>query len=607
MAAMAAAADASRRLRPGVVRRGMRLLATCIREEPRSFTVAVVGAALYGGMTLAAALVFGWVTDRVVVPAFAAPARDVAPAALAGAAAALLGVALVKAFGIVLRRAGASLMQFRLQAAYRERVTRQYQRLPLGWHRQHSTGALLSHASSDVEAAFWPLAPLPFACGVILLLAGTAVALIVTDPFLALVGFAMGPALALLNWRSNRALQGPATRAQQGRAEVAAVAHESFDGALVVKALGREAAETERFAAAAGRLRDDLVSYGRRRARFDPLLEALPNVGVLVLLVVGVWRIQRGLLSQGDLVAFAYLFTLLAFPIRSIGWVLAELPRAVVGWERVQAVLEATGELGWGAERLPAGGGPAHVGFQGVAFTYDQHEVLHDVSFAVRPGRTVALVGATGSGKSTIARLALRLADPDSGTVRLDGHDLRSLSQGELPRSAAIVFQDPFLFDGTVRENVTLGEPFSDEQVRVACEIAQAHGFISALPDGYDTVVGERGTSLSGGQRQRLALARALVRRPRLLVLDDATSSVDTSVEAAILQGLRRADLPSTVVIVATRPATIALADEVVFVEQGRVTATGTPDELLATVPAYAHLLTAFERQRRERLSAEAG
>lgn len=337
---------------PGVVRRGMRLLAQCIREEPKPFIVSVFGAALYGGMTLASALVFGEITDRVIVPAFAEGGEGVTPAAVALAALVLATVALIKSAGIILRRAGASLMQYRLQARYRERVAHQYQQLPLSWHRHHPTGELLSHASSDVEAAFWPLAPLPFACGVILLLLGSGIALVMTDPFLAVVGFAVGPALAFLNWRSNRALQEPAMRAQERRAAVSAVAHESFDGALVVKTLGREAAETDRFRQVAEQLRDDLVQYGRRRARFDPLMDALPNIGVLVLILVGVWRLERGLLSSGDLVAFAYLFTLLAFPIRAIGWVLAELPKAVVGWERVRGVLDASGSMAFGGGHL---------------------------------------------------------------------------------------------------------------------------------------------------------------------------------------------------------------------------------------------------------------
>ena len=589
--------DSTTAARPrGVVQRGIRLLGTSIREEPRPFAVSVVGAALYGAMTLASALVFGIVTDRIIVAAYAG--NDLSGPAIAAGAAAILGVALLKAIGIIMRRTGASLMQYRLQAVYRERIARQYQRLPLAWHRQQSTGALLSHASSDVEAAFWPLAPLPFACGVLLMLVGAGVALVLADPFLAAVGFAIGPALGVLNWRTNRALQGPAMRAQQLRAGLSGVAHESFDGALVVKTLGREALETQRFAASAAELRNELVSYGRLRARFDPVLEALPNVGVLCLLLVGVWRVRTGALTAGDLVGFAYMFTLLAFPIRAIGWVLAELPRAVVGWERVQGVLQAEGEMATGNRHL-GGVEPAAVAVRDVTFRYGEHAVLTGMSVDIAAGSTVAIVGATGSGKTTIARLLVRLTDPDVGAVALDEVDLRELAAGELPQHATIVFQEPFLFDASVWENITLGDDIDAGAVHAACALAQADGFIARLASGYDTHIGEGGTSLSGGQRQRLALARALVRRPRLLLLDDATSAVDTAVEAAILRGLRDADLPSTVVMVATRPAAIALADTVVYVAGGRVAAAGTHERLLATNAAYAELLSAFEREAR--------
>jgi len=598
---------------PGVVRRGMRILGRAVLTEPKPFAIAVVGAAVYGGMTVASATVFGQVTDRVIVPAYAGGA--VTQGTLVLATTAILGVALLKALGIVARRTAATYMQVKLQATYRERVTRQYQQLPLSWHRRHSTGTLLSHANADVEAAFWPIAPFPFSCGVLLMLLITGVILVRADLFLAAIGFLVGPAIGVLTWRYNRALEEPATLAQQRRADVSSVAHESFDGALVVKTLGREAAETDRFEVEAQRLRDELVRYGKIRALFDPLMEALPTVGVLLILAVGVWRISTGDLSEGDLVQFAYLFTLLAFPIRAIGWVLSDMPRAVVGWERVQGVLSARSDLSYGSSRGSIAKGPAAADLVHVAFTYESSTdgqqdspVLHDVTFSARPGRTIAIVGPTGAGKSTIATLLVRLADPAQGSVRLDGQDVRRLARGALAHSVAIVFQHAFLFDDTVRGNITLGEDFSDEQVQTASQLSQAHGFIRALPDGYDTVVGERGTSLSGGQRQRIALARALIRRPRLLIMDDATSSVDTTVEAAILHGLRNADLPSTIAVVAYRQATILLADEIIYVEQGRVAAIGSHAQLLANVPGYARLVTAYadEATLREQRRADA-
>ena len=582
--------------RSGVLRRGLRVLGSSIKTEPKAFAVALTGAIVYAAMTVGSATVFGEITDRVIVPAFREGRTTTA--GLVGAAAAIMAVSVLKALGIVGRRFGAWHMQLRLHATYRTRVTRQYQRLSMAWHQQHSTGSLLSNASADVDAAFWPIAPLPLSCGVLFMLAVTAALLIATDWALTLVGFTMGPAIAILNWRYNRLVTAPATAIQERRSDVSGIAHESFDGALVVKTLGREGPETERFREQSEALRDEIIRYGKLRAIFDPLMEAVPNIGVLLVLVVGAYRLRSGALTEGEVVQFAYLFTLLAFPIRAIGWVLSDMPRSVVGWERIQRVLQAQADAppeGTGTTDIE---GPAATDLIDVAFRYEDNAVLRGISFRADPGRTIAIVGPTGSGKSTIATLLVRLADPEEGAVRLDGQDLRSLSRGAVSQSAAIVFQHSFLFDDTVRENITLGEAYSDDEVFEALELAQASGFVRALPQGLDTMLGERGTSLSGGQRQRLALARALVRKPRLLILDDATSSVDTTVEEAILRGLKDAALPSTIVIVAYRQATISLADEIVFVEQGEVTATGSHEQLLETVPAYERLVLAYADAR---------
>jgi len=585
-----------------VIRRGLGVLWVAVKEEPRIFAVSAVGSALFGGMTIAQAYVFGGITEKVIVPSI----RDghARTGYLVAAFCAILVTAILKVVGIIARRLGAGVMQYRLQATYRQRVTRRYLELPLSWHQQHPTGELLSNANSDVEATWFPIAPFPFAVGVLFMLVVTLGLLFVTDPVLAIVGSVVFPAIAALTVLYSARMSPLMTTAQQLRGEVSTIAHESFDGALVVKTLGREGDETARFREKSLELRDTMVAVGKVRGFFDPLMEALPVLGVLVVLLVGTSRVGSGHIDSGQLVRVAYLFTLLAFPVRALGWVLNELPRSVVGWDRVQRVLTASGAQDYGDLHV-AGSTATGLSVVALSFSYGAADVLRDVAFDVEPGRTVALVGPTGAGKSTLASLLVRLVDPSIGAVRYDDVDVRTLAPGALAEVASLVPQQTFLFDDSVRGNVTLGADLLDEDVWAALRVAQADGFVAALPHGLDTVVGERGTTLSGGQRQRLALARAVVRRPRLLVLDDATSSVDPSVEQRILAGLRGSDVSSTVVVVAYRRATIALADEVVFLDEGRVTARGTHAELLQTSDGYRDLVTAYERADAERTAGD--
>jgi ABC-type multidrug transport system, ATPase and permease components len=645
--------------RSGVFRRGLVILGRGIREQPSMFTIGVVGAAVYGGLTIGTAFVIGQVVGRVVVPAL--DRGSVGTAALAAGFTAIMAVAVLRIVALAARRLGAASTQFRLTAEYRRRIVRRYLALPLAWHRRHATGTLLSNASSDVEALWAVFAAVPLAVGTLFMLVVAIGGLFWVDWAFGLVAVALFPLLFGLNAMYSRRMAPRIARAQALRAQVSAVAHESFDGALVVKTMGREAAETDRFAARTRQLRDAMVDVGRVRGVFDPLIEALPNLGSLLVLVVGLIRVRQGASTVEEIFTVSFLFSMLAVPIRSIGWTLTEIPRSVAGWDRVRAVLAATGDMPYGRRTLPTPPGtPVALAFHNVRYAYDpppdaspsaaperlasgasgvpaepaademrademragevgagevgadevgagELDAVNGVSFQVPAGRTVALVGPTGSGKSTIAALAARLIDPAAGTVTIDGVDVRTLSAAELARTVALVPQIPFVFDDTVRGNVALDrEDIDDDRVRRALQLAQADGFIKRLPAGLSTPLGERGTSLSGGQRQRLTLARALAGSPRMLVLDDATSAVDPRVEAAILRGLRRAsvstqDTAPTILVVAYRRATIALADEVVFLDGGRVVARGPHEELLATVPAYADLVTAYERADAER------
>jgi ABC-type multidrug transport system fused ATPase/permease subunit len=580
-------------LPPGtsVMRRGVRVIAGYIAMHPAPFIIAVTSAAVYAAATVASTYVLGRVTDYVLVPAFHG---GVGGNALALGCGAIIGVALVRALGIVLRRFFAGMTAARVKRSLQTRLIDSYSVLPLAFHRSRPAGELVAHVESDVDAATNVLHPLPYSSAVVLLITFAAIALILTDPFLAIIGCAVLPILAILNRVFSQTVEGAWTRSQEQVGRVASVAHESIDGALVVKTLGREQAEVDRLATEADLLRLQRTDVGRMRAWFEPAFDALPQIGNILILGVGSWRIATGHITTGTLVQFVSLFQMLAMPIRLLGFLLGDVPRAVVGFTRISDVYDEPRPLAAGRGRQPLPKGPLAVRVEALGFSYGDNRVLDGVDFAIPANETVALVGQTGSGKSTLVDVLVGLEQPASGGVSYNGVGLQQIDPDALRRAVSVVFQESFLFARSVRDNITLGLPATDTEVEWAARLAQAHGFISRLREGYDTVLGERGVTLSGGQRQRIALARALLRRPRVLILDDATSAVDPRVEAAILDGLRR-QLSCTLLVVAHRVSTITLADRIVYLEGGRVAATGTHAELMR-LPGYYAIVTAYER-----------
>jgi len=577
-----------------VIGRGLRIVWQFVRAHPWSFASAVSGAAVFAAAIIASSAVIGWVTDTAIIPVLSEgdPASDRVWVVVF----AVLAVAVWKAAAIVMRRTSAGWLQLRNQQDLRSRLVGHQLDLELGWFGRQSIGDLLSVADNDTERSTDVLAPLPYATGVSLLVIGTVVLLAIIDLWLGLVALVGMTIVVSLEARAAMSLYPYWEGIQQQTGTVAGVAHESFDGALTVKALGREDHETERMRRESDELRDRIVFVGVRWETYRTIIVALLPAISLVLLVVGAIRVDAEMITPGDVVTALYLLSLLSFPIQLIAFVLFDLAIAIPAWERVQRVLRADERVAYGDVTAHLGAGAAPVDSDDVSFGYEADErILSGIEVDIAAGRTVAVVGPTGSGKTTLTLLMARLWDPGTGRIHIDGRDLRSFARYELPKEIAHVAQTAYLFEDTAVGNITMGTDTPMDDVEVAARLAGAHEFISELPNGYLTRIGERGATLSGGQRQRIALARALVRRPRLLIMDDATSAVDPSVEAEILRRLRSAALPSTIVLVAYRPSSIRLADEVVFVDEGRVVDQGTHGELLERRPGYARLVQAYE------------
>jgi ABC-type multidrug transport system fused ATPase/permease subunit len=576
----------------GLIRRGLRILARFVRLNPVPFTIAIAGAVVYAGASVLGTLVLGHVTDHVLTPAFEHGGADTATTWTWVAL--IVGVSVLRAIGTVTRRYFAGKTTWLGQAWLRRRIADHFLAVPIDFHRASSTGELLAHADSDVLAATEVVNPLPFSTGLVVLIVFSVIALVAVDPILALVGLVLFPVMAFLNRYYTRRVERPAAAVQQHVGEVSGIAHESFDGALMVKSLGLEQHEVQRLAAAAASLRHERIEVGRLRAFFEPALDALPNLGIVAILAVGSWRISEGVISPGDVVQAMALFTLLAFPMRVVGFLLEEMPRAVVATERLDRVLAADHAPPPHDHDVPPST-PAAVEVRGVDFAYPGSEpVLHGLDLTLAPGEIVALVGPTGCGKSTLCELLVGLGAPDRGTIRVHGLAPDRLQRDTRRDLLALVFQESFLFADTVAENVLVGTDHAPDRLERGLAVAQADRFVAGLPHGSASVLGERGVSLSGGQRQRLALARALARRPQFLVLDDATSAIDPRVESLILRALRD-ELHMTTLVVAHRRSTVELADRVIRMEAGRIAASGTHAELLAGDAEYAAMLSAYD------------
>ena len=552
-----------------------------------------------GGVTASLFLATAAMGTGVLIPFFVGRAIDSVRRGepnLWSLAAVIVVAGLLRLVFSVIRRVVAGRVSLGVEYDLRNRVYSHLQSLELGFFDSQQTGQLMSRATVDLQAVRFFLGyGLVFIMQSLVTIVVAATVMLVVDPLLALITLAPVPAVIWAAARYGRLNRPASQEVQQRLAELTAEAEENISGVRVVKAFAQEERQLARFRGAVARVFSQSMVSTRLRAFYNPLIAFLPQLGLAALLLVGGIQAINGRITIGEFVAFYGYVLLLVGPMRMLGVALGMAQRAVASGARVFELLDREARIVGPPEApaLPAGEG--RVELRGVESGFGEGEahkpVLRGVDLTVEAGRSVALVGATGSGKTTLVGLLPRLYDPSAGSVSIDGADIRSVDLRSLRSQIAFVSDDPFLFSASVRENIAYAKPdATGEEIREAARRAGIDEFVESLPEGYETLIGERGLTVSGGQRQRMAIARALIRNPRILILDDATSSVDATTEARIGQALAEVMRGRTTFVIAHRMSTIALADEVVVLEDGVIAARGEHEELVETSPLYREI-----------------
>jgi ABC-type multidrug transport system fused ATPase/permease subunit len=518
----------------------------------------------------------------------------------------IIGLGALRAALMAGRRLISGKQALAVEMDMRQGLYRHLVRLSFGFYDRHQTGQLMSRATVDLQGVRFFLGyGLIFFFQNVLTVVSVTVVLFFFEWKLALIALAITPVLVVLAYRYSHVAHPTLRDVQQKLADVATVAEENIVGVHVVKSFAQEPQEQQKFNDRSEAVFRQTIRANRQRALYVPFISWVPMLAQAAVLLVGARMVASGNLTVGGFIAFNLYLGMLIMPLRSLGMWIGQAQRATASGERIFQVMDEPEEIADrpDAGELPAGGGDLR--FEGVGFEYmEGRPVLQSIDLEVAAGKTIALIGHTGSGKTTLTSLVPRFYDVTSGRVTIDGTDVRDVKLNSLRHAIGVISQDPFLFSATVRENIMFGAPdLDDAEVEGIARLAQAHEFVERLPDGYDTIIGERGITLSGGQRQRLAIARALAVDPRVLILDDATASVDASTEARIRVGLREAMRNRTTLIIAHRLSTIALADEIVVLDDGRIAARGTHEELLVTSQVYRDI---YEHGLLERQFADA-